>query len=197
MAPSCTEAQCLAAVAAAFIINTVMFAAQIYAGSFYDKTPYHTSALTSEMWVEELVNGHTFAKMGSGVLLIWLSSLLDSWGAILRSWGGGEGDWTRMSTYKKNEIWICTQWEIGVPGSGSSSWLSILGSWDPWEAQYAFAPCRVVSMRGWTFLNHIQPLLQNGEAPLCFCQEHMSWCDIRADISASDQWAWAFAMEST
>ena len=24
------------------------------------------------------------------------------------------------------------------------------------------------------FLEHIQPLLQNGEAPLCFCQEHMS-----------------------
>ena len=70
MAPSCTEAQCLAAVAAAFIINTVMFAAQIYAGSFYDKTPYHTSALTSEIWVEELVNGHPFAKMGSRVLLI-------------------------------------------------------------------------------------------------------------------------------
>ena len=58
MAPSCAEAQCLAAAAAAFVINTVMFAAQIYAGSFYDKTPYHTSALTSGMWVEELRNGH-------------------------------------------------------------------------------------------------------------------------------------------
>ena len=58
MAPSPAEAQCLTVAAAAFIVNTVMFAAQIYAGSFYDKTPYHASALTSEMWVEELMNGH-------------------------------------------------------------------------------------------------------------------------------------------
>ena len=58
MAPSHTKAQRLAAAAAAFIVNTVMFAAQIYAGSFYGKTSYHTSALTGEMWVEELMNGH-------------------------------------------------------------------------------------------------------------------------------------------
>jgi len=58
MPQSQTEAQHLTAAAAAFVINTVTFAAQIYAGLFYDKTPYHTSALTGEMWVEELMNGH-------------------------------------------------------------------------------------------------------------------------------------------
>ena len=58
MAPSRTEVQHLAAATAAFIVNTVMFAAQIYAGLFYDKTPYNTSALTSEMWVEDLMNCH-------------------------------------------------------------------------------------------------------------------------------------------
>ena len=58
MSPSHAEAQCLAAAAAAFVIDTVMFTAQMYAGSFYDKTPYHTSALTGEMWVEKLMNGH-------------------------------------------------------------------------------------------------------------------------------------------
>ncbi|KAF8812762.1 hypothetical protein BYT27DRAFT_7082953 [Phlegmacium glaucopus] len=52
------EAQRLAAAAAAFVVNAVACAAQIYAGSFYDKTPYHTSALTGEMWVAELMSGH-------------------------------------------------------------------------------------------------------------------------------------------
>jgi hypothetical protein len=55
----CAEAQHLTAAAAAFVVNTVTFAAQMYAGSFYDKTPYHTSAITGEMWVEKLMNGHS------------------------------------------------------------------------------------------------------------------------------------------
>jgi hypothetical protein len=33
-------------------------AAMIYAAPLYDKTPYHTSALSGEDWVRELINGH-------------------------------------------------------------------------------------------------------------------------------------------
>ncbi|KAF9473465.1 hypothetical protein BDN70DRAFT_770991, partial [Pholiota conissans] len=44
--------------AAAFVINSVALAVQIYARSYYDKTPHHTSILTGEMWVTELLNGH-------------------------------------------------------------------------------------------------------------------------------------------
>ncbi|KAF9474535.1 hypothetical protein BDN70DRAFT_774566, partial [Pholiota conissans] len=33
-------------------------AVQIYARLYYDKTPNHTSILTGEMWVTELLNGH-------------------------------------------------------------------------------------------------------------------------------------------
>ena len=33
-------------------------AAIIYAAPLYDKTPYHTSALSGEAWVQELINGH-------------------------------------------------------------------------------------------------------------------------------------------
>jgi hypothetical protein len=58
MPPSPTEARRIAAAAAGFFINTVVFAASAYAGSFYDKIPYHTSTLTGEMWVAELMSGH-------------------------------------------------------------------------------------------------------------------------------------------
>jgi hypothetical protein len=47
-----------AAAAAAFFVNTVVCAAQIYTASFYNKTPYHTSALSGHAWVQELINGH-------------------------------------------------------------------------------------------------------------------------------------------
>jgi hypothetical protein len=33
-------------------------AAVVYAAPLYDKTPYHTSALSGEDWVLELINGH-------------------------------------------------------------------------------------------------------------------------------------------
>ena len=39
MPPSPTEARRIAAAAAGFFINTVVFAASAYAGSFYDKIP--------------------------------------------------------------------------------------------------------------------------------------------------------------
>src|SRR5271168_2936003 len=58
MPPSPTEARRMAAAAAGFFVNTVVFAASAYAGSFYDKIPYHTSSLTGEMWVAELMSGH-------------------------------------------------------------------------------------------------------------------------------------------
>jgi hypothetical protein len=48
----------LAAAAAAFVVGTVISATQLFAGSLYDKTPYHTSALTGHAWVLELINGH-------------------------------------------------------------------------------------------------------------------------------------------
>lgn len=46
-------------VMAAFAVaNIVATAALIYADPFYNKIPYHTSALTGANWVLELLNGH-------------------------------------------------------------------------------------------------------------------------------------------
>ena len=39
-------------------VNLIMQLTLGYATRLYDKTPYHTSALTGEMWVLELINGH-------------------------------------------------------------------------------------------------------------------------------------------
>ena len=39
-------------------INVVITATLIYAGPLYDKTPYHTSALSGIAWVCELREGH-------------------------------------------------------------------------------------------------------------------------------------------
>ena len=36
----------------------VAAAAIVYAVPLYNKTPYHTSALSGEAWVQELINGH-------------------------------------------------------------------------------------------------------------------------------------------
>ena len=58
MPPTPTDHRRLAAAAAAFFVNTIVCAAQIFSTSFYDKTPYHTSALSSHAWVQELINGH-------------------------------------------------------------------------------------------------------------------------------------------
>lgn len=44
---------------AAIFVGLVMENALSYARTLYDKTPYHTSALTGEMWVFELINGHS------------------------------------------------------------------------------------------------------------------------------------------
>ena len=43
---------------AAIFIALVMKEVISYGTSTYDKTPYHTSALTGEMWVTELLCGH-------------------------------------------------------------------------------------------------------------------------------------------
>lgn len=47
-----------AAAAAALVFNMAIGAAQLFASSFYDKTPYHTSALTGHSWTQELLHGH-------------------------------------------------------------------------------------------------------------------------------------------
>lgn len=43
---------------AAIFIALVMKEVISYGTSTYDKMPYHTSALTGEMWVTELLHGH-------------------------------------------------------------------------------------------------------------------------------------------
>ena len=48
----------LVALAAAWVINVAVAGALIYAQPLYDKTPYHTSALTREAWVQELLTSH-------------------------------------------------------------------------------------------------------------------------------------------
>ena len=55
---SSSERHHFAAVAALFFINTIGCAAQTLTAHFYDKTPYHTSALTGCAWVQELITGH-------------------------------------------------------------------------------------------------------------------------------------------
>ena len=44
--------------AAVWVINVAVVGALIYARPLYDKTLYHTSALTGEAWVQELLTGH-------------------------------------------------------------------------------------------------------------------------------------------
>jgi len=43
---------------ATIFLSLVMTLAVSYARTLYEKIPYHTSALTGEMWVLELINGH-------------------------------------------------------------------------------------------------------------------------------------------
>jgi hypothetical protein len=45
-------------VAAAYVVNVIGVAATLYASPLYWKQEYHTSALTGEGWVKELINGH-------------------------------------------------------------------------------------------------------------------------------------------
>ncbi len=45
-------------IAAAYLINVVGVATQLYSSPLYWKQPYHTSKLTGAEWVKELINGH-------------------------------------------------------------------------------------------------------------------------------------------
>ena len=67
MAPSPAEAQCLTVAAAAFIVNTVMFAAQIYAGSFYDKTSTSQSPTDSCRTVRIPEDSPGFLRIPAGL----------------------------------------------------------------------------------------------------------------------------------
>ena len=44
--------------AAGIFISSVAMAAQIYSAPLFDKVPYHTSALSGEAWLLELIEGH-------------------------------------------------------------------------------------------------------------------------------------------
>lgn len=44
--------------AAGIVVSIIVAAAQMYAEPLYSKIPYHTSLLTGEMWVQELLAGH-------------------------------------------------------------------------------------------------------------------------------------------
>ena len=44
--------------ASAIVVNSVAAAAVSFAQPLYDKTPYHTSALSGAAWVAELLEGH-------------------------------------------------------------------------------------------------------------------------------------------
>lgn len=44
--------------AAAYVVNVVGIATTLYSSPWYWKQPYHTSVLTGEAWVKELINGH-------------------------------------------------------------------------------------------------------------------------------------------
>ncbi len=45
-------------IAAAYLINVVGVATQLYSTPLYWKQPYHTSKLSGAEWVKELINGH-------------------------------------------------------------------------------------------------------------------------------------------
>ncbi|KAF8799899.1 hypothetical protein BYT27DRAFT_7059050, partial [Phlegmacium glaucopus] len=45
-------------IAAAYVVNVVSIAATLYASPIYWKQEYHTSRLSGEEWVKELINGH-------------------------------------------------------------------------------------------------------------------------------------------
>ena len=45
-------------IAAAYLVNVVGVATQLYASPLYWKQPYHTSKLSGAEWVKELISGH-------------------------------------------------------------------------------------------------------------------------------------------
>ena len=64
--------------ALAIFVNTVAFAVTIFAEPFYDKTPYHTSALSGHAWVQELISGHPLQiKTELGMRLELFKCLVD------------------------------------------------------------------------------------------------------------------------
>ena len=83
MPPIPADHHCLAAAAAAFFVNTVVSAAQIYSASFYDNMPYHTSALSGHAWVQELINGHPERiKCELGMRLCVFQALIEALRAV-------------------------------------------------------------------------------------------------------------------
>lgn len=93
----------LAAMAAAWVINVAAASALIYALPLYDKTPYHTSILTREGWVMELLNGHPeWIRNELGVHKDVFLALIQS----LRN--GGQGPSKHISLEEKLAIFLYT-----------------------------------------------------------------------------------------
>jgi len=79
MSLSPTERRRFAVAAALFFVNTVVCTAQILSMPFYDKTPYHTAALTGHAWIQELINGHPDRiKTKLGMRLHVFQALIDT-----------------------------------------------------------------------------------------------------------------------
>ena len=52
------QRKCFVVQAACLVINAAVAASVTFATPLFDKTPYHTSALSGAAWVVELFNGH-------------------------------------------------------------------------------------------------------------------------------------------
>lgn len=74
--------------AAAVVIHSAAAATAIYASTLLDRTDYHTSALTGEAWVQELLHGHPERmKTELGMRVPVFKALV----AALRASGQGDG----------------------------------------------------------------------------------------------------------
>lgn len=74
--------------AAAVVIHSAAAATAIYASTLLDRADYHTSALTGEAWVQELLHGHPERmKTELGMRVPVFKALV----AALRASGQGDG----------------------------------------------------------------------------------------------------------
>ena len=97
------DATTLVALGAAWVINVAVAGALIYAQPLYDKTPYHTSALTGEAWVLKLLTGHPERIQNE------LGVHREAFDELLRSLhDGGQGPSRYISLEEKLAIFLYT-----------------------------------------------------------------------------------------